>query len=160
MSKANQGFTLIELMIIISIISILTTMALPSYQDQIIRSQIKEAFNLAHIACTEIETFYKTNTTFPKNNKAAGLPAPEKLIGNYVKQVIVTNGVINVTLGNRINRHVLDKVVTIRPAIVENEPKVPISWVYGFASVPQGMKVIGKNNSTVLARHLPINCRY
>jgi type IV pilus assembly protein PilA len=147
-------------MIVIAIISILSTMALPSFQDRIIRKQITEAFNLAEIAKDGIEIWYKATKRMPLNNKEAGLPAPEKIIGNYVKSVSVTNGVINIRLGNRINANVDNKVVSIRPAIVKDEPVVPIAWIYAFASVPEKMTVIGENASTVLPRHLPVYCRY
>lgn len=157
---SNSGFTLIELMVVIAIISILSTMAIPSYQDRVIRSQIEEAFNLAEVAIEGVEGYYKIKKRMPSDNGKAGLPVPEKMIGNYVTHVSVSNGAIDITLGNRINRNVAGKVVTIRPAIVKDSPVVPIAWVYGFASVPEGMTVVGKNNSTVQPRHLPVNCRY
>jgi type IV pilus assembly protein PilA len=160
MKNSHSGFTLIELMIVISIIGILATMALPSFQDRIIRTQVKEALNLSEVAQTAIEDFYKNKGSFPENNALAGLPEPEKIIGNYVRSVSVTGGVINVTLGNRINKNVANKIVSVRPAIVKDTPVVPIAWVYGYASVPEGMTVIGRNNSNVLARHLPVLCRY
>ncbi len=160
MLKDNSGFTLIELMIVISIISILATMALPSFQDQIIRTQVEEAFNLSVFAMDGIEDYYKAKKSFPKNNVAAGLPDPKKIIGNYVTNIIIEDGVINITLGNRINMNVAGKIISIRPAIVKGEPLVPIAWVYGFASVPKGMMVNGENKSNILPRHLPVNCRY
>ncbi len=160
MKKNDHGFTLIELMIVISIIGILATMALPSYQDRVIRTQAKEAFNLAEIAKTGIENYYKAKKSFPSDNMATGLPKPEKIIGNYVKSVKVTRGVIDITLGNRVNKNVYDKIISIRPAIVKNAPIVPIAWIYGYASVPEGMTVIGTNNSNILPRQLPVNCRY
>ena len=158
--KKTHGFTLIELMIVISIISILATIALPSYQDRGIRAQVHEAFNLAEMAQENISAFYKTKNKMPRNNSEAGLPAPEKIIGNYVTRVQVIDGAINVTLGNRVNKHALAKTITIRPAIVKGEARVPISWIYGYASIPQGMQVLGKNNTDLLARFLPVNCRY
>lgn len=156
----SDGFTLIELMIVVALISILSTMAIPSFQDRVIRNQIQEAFNLAEMAKDGVSEYYKETKKMPKDNKAAGLPAPEKIIGNYVTQLRVTNGTIEIILGNRINQNVLGKVVTLRPAIVKDEPRVPIAWVYAFASVPKGMTVIGQNTSTVEPRHLPVNCRY
>ena len=50
MKKTENGFTLIELMIVIAIMSILATLSLPSYQDRVIRSQVNEAFKLAEVA--------------------------------------------------------------------------------------------------------------
>ncbi len=161
MKKNTQaGFTLIELMIVIAIITILTTMALPSYQDRVIRKQITEGFNLAEIAQDGIQSFYKATKRLPKSNKEAGLPAADKIIGNYVTSVSVQKGVIEITLGNRINANVAGKTVVIRPAIVKDTPVVPIAWVYAYASVPDKMTVIGENTSSVQPRHLPVNCRY
>jgi type IV pilus assembly protein PilA len=72
MRKGNSGFTLIELMIVISILSILATMALPSFQDRIIRTQVKEALNLSEIAKKGIEEYYNAKGDFPENNASAG----------------------------------------------------------------------------------------
>lgn len=160
MPKYNNGFTLIELMIVIAIIWILSTMAMPSFQDQMIRTQVKEAFNLAEIAQNGVEEYYKEKKTLPKNNAMAGLPVSEKIIGNFVSDIKVSNGVINITLGNRVNKNVFGKIISIRPAIVKDAPVVPITWVYGYATVPKGMTVIGDNASDILPRHLPVKCRF
>jgi len=133
---------------------------MPSFQDQMIRTQVKEAFNLAEIAKDGIEEYYKEKKKFPEDNTRAGLPAPDKIIGNFVTNVDISNGVINVTLGNRVNKHVSGKKISIRPAIVKDAPIVPITWVYGYASVPDGMTVIGENSTDIFSRHLPVNCRY
>jgi type IV pilus assembly protein PilA len=160
MKPKEDGFTLIELMIVISIIGILATMALPSFQDRIIRTQMKEAFNLGEIAKKGVEDYYEAKARLPENNTVAGLPQPEKIVGNYVSNVRVINGAIDITLGNRINKNVYGKIVTFRPAIVEDAAVVPIAWVHGYASVPQGMTAMGANNTNVLPRHLPVYCRY
>ena len=124
MNKNKNGFTLIELMIVIAIMSILATMAIPSFQDRIIRTQVQEALNLSDMAKKGVEEYYSAKQTFPNNNQEAGLPPSNKIIGNYVTGVNVRNGAIDIYLGNKINRHADQKTITIRPAIVEDAPMV------------------------------------
>ena len=158
--RQEGGFTLIELMVVISIITVMATMALPSFRDRVIRAQVEEAFALGKVAMASVEEHYKVRGTFPGDNSRAGLPAAEKMIGNYVTRVSVEDGVVTVILGNRINANAEGKSVVIRPAIVEGEPKVPIAWVYGHATVPKGMTVMGVNSGTLPPRHLPVYARY
>lgn len=160
MKNAGNGFTLIELLIVIAIITILSTMALPSYQDRVIRVQVEQAMTVAEVAKKEVEDYYKAKKSLPRNNSQAGLPAPEKIVGNFVASVAISDGAINITLGNRVNKNAADRIVTLRPAIVADASMVPISWVCGYASVPKGMTVMGKNGSSITPRQLPVDCRY
>src|SRR5437667_392703 len=96
----QSGFTLIELMIVVAIIGILASIAIPAYQDYTIRAQVTEAFSLASELKGPIQEYRKERGTLPSNNGAAGVPDPDKLIGNYVTRVEVAQGAINVTFGN------------------------------------------------------------
>ena len=160
MKKNNMGFTLIELLIVIAIISILTTMAMPSFMDRTIKAQVAEALILSEMAKKEVENYYRVKGKMPEDNKKAGLPNADKIIGNYVKSIQIDKGAINIKLGNRINRYAEGKIITLRPAIVKNYKKVPIAWVCGYASTPEGMTIVSKNSSDIMERHLPVNCRY
>lgn len=159
--SGNQGFTLIELMIVIAIMGVLSTIAIPSYQDRVIRAQMEEAFNVAEFAKKGVEEYYKSTHKLPASNTEAGLPPKEKIVGNYVAGLeIAQGGVINIRLGNRGNKNINGKTVSLRPAVVADAPAVPVAWVAGYASVPNGMTVQGENKTDVMLRHLPMSCRY
>ncbi len=157
--KSFRGFTLIELMIVVSIIGILAAIALPSYQSYTIRSQIVEAITLTNELKISINEYYKYHGRFPLNNKAAGIPEPQYLIGNYVKTVHVSNGAIHVTFGNKMNKHVDGKKLTLRPIVVTGSPTSPISWNCGYSEPPEGMETVGENETDVDAKYLAAACR-
>jgi type IV pilus assembly protein PilA len=158
--RSNQsGFTLIELMIVIAIIGILSTMALPSYQDRVIRAQASEGMALAEFVKQSVAAHYARTRAMPRDNAAAGLPDSELIVGNYVSKVQVRGGAIDITFGNRTNKFLGGKVLTLRPAVVPGHPVVPIAWVCGNASVPERMSIMGDNATNLPASHLPIDCR-
>jgi type IV pilus assembly protein PilA len=154
-----QGFTLIELMIVIAIIGVLATVAMPTYQERVIRVQVGEATGLAEFAKEGIAAYYRANKRMPKNNAEAGLPPADKIIGNYVTGLEVADGAIHVTLGNRINRNAAGKVFSIRPAVVAAYPQIPIAWNCGVATPPANMKAFGENRTSLAAPYLPVDCR-
>ena len=50
------------------------------------------------------------------------------------------------------------KTLSLRPAVVEDTPLVPIAWVCGFAKEPQAMKVLGTNRTDIDKQYLPLRC--
>ena len=63
--KKQQGFTLIELMIVIAIVGILAAIALPAYQDYTVRAKVSEGLVAAAEAKTTIAEYYSANNYFP-----------------------------------------------------------------------------------------------
>jgi type IV pilus assembly protein PilA len=155
----TRGFTLLEMMVVIGIVAILALMAIPTYQDKFIRDQIAEALPLADIAKPPVALSWAVLQTFPADNAAAGLPVAEKIVNNTIRSVAVQGGAINITFGNKANNVILGKVLTLRPAVVEDAPVVPVTWVCGYAAAPEKMSLKGENKTNIPPGYLPLRCR-
>jgi len=153
------GFTLVEMMVVIGIVAILALMAIPTYQDKFIRDQVAEALPLADLAKPPVALSWAVLQTFPADNAAAGLPVAEKIVNNFIGSVAIQGGAINITFGNKANRAILGKVLSLRPAVVEDAPIVPVTWVCGYATAPEKMTVKGENKTNIPSGYLPIRCR-
>jgi len=92
MKKVQQGFTLIELMIVVAIIGILAAIAIPQYQDYTVRTRVSEAAVLADGSKTAVAEFYNTNSRWPASNPSAGLATATSISGQYVTSVTVGAG--------------------------------------------------------------------
>ena len=111
MKKIQKGFTLIELMIVVAIIAILAAIAIPQYQNYIIRTQVSEGMNLADGAKTAVAEFYNNKGHWPQENASAGLPGTTTSIsGKYVQSVDVAGGIIEATFSNTSPQEANDKI--------------------------------------------------
>ena len=158
--KGSQaGFTLIELVLVIAVVAILATIAVPDYSGKIIRVQVLEAIEMSSVAKDAVEQFRISTGQFPANNAAAGLPTQDKFIGNYVTSLAIDGGAIKMTFGNRAHNDIKSKVLSIRPSVVAGEILIPIAWTCGFASTPGGMVTQGNNETDFSISELPFDCR-
>jgi type IV pilus assembly protein PilA len=155
----RRGFTLIEMMVVLAIICILALLAYPTYQDKFVRDQINEALPLADLAKAPVAASWMLLKTLPADNAAAGLPPPEKIVNNLVSSVALEGGAIHITFGNRAAAGLKGKVLTLRPAVVEDAQIVPVAWVCASASVPGNMVARGVNRTTIPSPYLPGKCR-
>ena len=99
MSRMQKGFTLIELMIVVAIIAILAAIAIPAYQDYVIRSQVTEGSSLAEGSKTAVAEYYSNTGRFPLTNVSAGVAPSGSITGSYVSSVTITSGKITVNYG-------------------------------------------------------------
>lgn len=75
--QRNQGFTLIEVMITVVIISILAAVALPAYTDYVTRGKIPEATNGLATMRIQLEQYYQDNRSYAKDGGDCGIAVPQ-----------------------------------------------------------------------------------
>ena len=123
--RKQQGFTLIELMIVVAIIGILAAIAIPAYQDYTIRAQVSEGLNLTGACKAAVTEYYQDQGVFPTDNATAGLEAALNIKGKYTTQVAVGgNGVCAATYGNEANANINGAILSMTP--FDNQGS--ISW--------------------------------
>jgi len=170
MKKLQQGFTLIELMIVVAIIGILAAIAIPAYQDYTIRAQVSEGLNLAAAAKAAVAESFLNTGEAPANRTQAGMSATAgDTQGKYVVEVEVADGLITVEYGNEANAQIVGDTVTLTPY---ESVDLSVVWRCNAAPVPgtPGFSVIGTSAGggvntptyaagTIDAKYTPSACR-
>ena len=153
MRKLQQGFTLIELMIVVAIIGILAAVALPAYQDYTIRAKMSELI-LAMSACrTSITEVYQSGGTAPASN---GWGCESGVTSKYVAALSTNqNGVVTATVQN-ISPSVNSSVVTLSPLSAAGTLATSATMGIGLYGWRCGSTTDGTN---VNAKYLPGSCR-
>ncbi len=151
--KIQQGFTLIELMIVIAIIGILAAIAIPAYQNYTIRAQVSEGFSLADGVKTSVAEFWNSTGRWPPNNTSAGLAQGGSITGNYVtftgvSQSNLAPGIIFVMYGGKANS-------AINPSILELSAITAGGGSMSFTC--KSYTYYGK--PAISAKYLPSSCR-
>ena len=148
MKSMQKGFTLIELMIVVAIIAILAAIAIPAYQDYLVRSQVSEGSVLASGAETALAEYYDNTGNFPGTspaNASIGIATPGSISGKYVSSVTVGAGFIGALFGNQANTAISGDTLYF-------------SAITGAGSMSWSCDSTTHAN-TVAAKYLPTSCR-
>ena len=139
--KKQQGFTLIELMIVVAIIGILAAIAIPQYQNYVIRSKMSEVVNIAGNVKTAVAETYQTSGNWPSDLQSAGLDS--SINSNYVKSVTMgSNGAFTVDIQNSGDSALDSGSVEFKPTVNSGS----ITWACTISDAS-------------LSKYFPSNCR-
>ena len=100
MKRVQQGFTLIELMIVVAIVGILAAIALPAYQDYVVRSKMSEAEAAAAACKTSVAEYLSTHATLGLGAIDLTNSGCSTTVTQYVASLDVNSGVIGVVTQN------------------------------------------------------------
>jgi len=91
-SVGQAGFTLIELMIVVAIVGILASVAIPAYSDYTVRAKVTEAVTAAGAIKTSVADYYYANGDLPTSNAEAGIGEPASFASGVISEISIEPG--------------------------------------------------------------------
>lgn len=143
MKKAQQGFTLIELMIVVAIIGILASVAMPAYQNYVKKAKFSEAVSATSAVKLAVELCINnlataTGCTAAANGIPANVAAADMPATSAISTVTVLNGIITV-VPNAVNGIVAGDTLVLTPTYDSANPQKGISWAKTGGCVTSGI---------------------
>ncbi|HXF77421.1 MAG TPA: pilin [Usitatibacter sp.] len=145
MKNVHEGFTLIELMIVVAIIGILAAIAIPAYQDYTVRAKVTELINAAGVCKTSVTEYYQAIGTFPTNQTKAG--CSDVGTANSAAAVVGSAGLITVDASGTLATQLgAGKTFSYKPTVASAGAPIT-AWECNTAT------------TTILPKYLPATCR-
>jgi len=142
MKKVQQGFTLIELMIVVAIIGILAAIAIPAYQNYIVRAQVSEGLTLGAGAKPAVSEYFLERGTWPNNNDEAGVADQHDIVGKYTEHIRIRDNVIEIKYGYDAHTAIFNEKIELTAV----DSIGSVSWTCASAGV-------------IPPKNLPATCR-
>ena len=161
-SYLGKGFTFIELLYVVAIIGILAAIALPAYNDYIVRAKLVEALIMPVEIKSSINDYYQSTGRLPTNNEQAGIAPSDAYRGNFVEAIEVENGAIHIRLDSKaigIVKKGETQWITLRPQTNDKYFAMDLIWICNDEPALSGVTIEGKYRTNVAAKYLPANCR-
>ena len=154
--KSSRGFTLIELMIVVAIIGVLASIAMPAYQDYAKRSKISEALAALGHCKSEVSSYLQTNINLPSAASRFGCEKASAVTAYVASVQTGADGSIGIRLQDidpLINGRVLSMVPVDRNGNLFTTGNVQVhKWICGSTT-------LGIQKTTVPPNYLPKSCR-